>query len=393
MVARALALGALCGYPCSLVPRRVTRSAVSPDQLTLNSLVLVSYDGSFSKGSCYNRNDPQQSGQPNATVEGLLEVALRAVSFDEAYVCLASRTDKGVSANMNYGVGVLAETLGTWDALGLCLGSYLRFGLRLRDLRLLPEAFRVPWASKGMVCDAMAETRRCQGLQRNATRRILHIGVERLVAGTNTSPELLCISVLGESFLYRMVRYIVFALVLAGRHRATAQSFSQLLAEPKQRKRRKRTLGLRPAPAHGLQLAEVTPAIFGAQRLVLWFAALCAYSSRAFRLEPLEAPRGDEYAMAPDLRAYPGLVRLVVASADSKKPGNPGSASRMDLEMLNSQGAWLYWGSSRLLANTQHLRTELANVKSTVELAQQRLQESWVSGNQRYVVRNGSGWA
>lgn len=37
------------------------------------------------------------------------------------------------------------------------------FGLRLRNLRLLPEAFRVPWASKGMVCDAMAETRRCQG--------------------------------------------------------------------------------------------------------------------------------------------------------------------------------------------------------------------------------------
>lgn len=184
------------------------------------------------------------------------------------------------------------------------------------------------------------------GLQRNATRRIWHIGVDRLVAGTTTSPELLCISVLGESFLYRMVRYIaiglllqkicvlclvclvvtlsfhclghlgqetksakkrenpmsmypycfrkpkvhgtpftppkfnrreryilslqrskhkspripclleVFALVLAGRHRATAQSFRQLL-EPKRRKRQKRVLGLRPAPAHGLQLAEV----------------------------------------------------------------------------------------------------------------------------------------
>lgn len=186
------------------------------------------------------------------------------------------------------------------------------------------------------------------GLQRNATRRILHIGVERLAAGTNTSPELLCISVLGESFLYRMVRYIVtglllqnvcflclgclvvtclilsffgapwtgrksakkrdnpmsiypilslytasmessssfcthvsppkflrnskprssnglkfpqrsevFALVLAGRHRATAQSFGQLLQPSRRKRGAKRALGLRPAPAHGLQLAEV----------------------------------------------------------------------------------------------------------------------------------------
>ena len=50
-------------------------------------------------------NDPKQNGQPKKTVEGLLEVALRAVSNSTAYVCLASRTDKGVSAKINYGVG------------------------------------------------------------------------------------------------------------------------------------------------------------------------------------------------------------------------------------------------------------------------------------------------
>ena len=53
-----------------------------------------------------------------------------------------------------------------------------------------------------------------QGLQRNATRRILHVGVEKVAAATNTLPELLCVSILGESFLYRMVRYIVSSILL-----------------------------------------------------------------------------------------------------------------------------------------------------------------------------------
>ena len=53
-----------------------------------------------------------------------------------------------------------------------------------------------------------------QGLQRNATRRILHVGVERVAAATNTLPELLCVSILGESLLYRMVRYIVSKILL-----------------------------------------------------------------------------------------------------------------------------------------------------------------------------------
>ena len=43
-------------------------------------------------------------------MEGLLEVALRAVSNSTAYVCLASRTDKGVSAKINYGVGDSSQT-------------------------------------------------------------------------------------------------------------------------------------------------------------------------------------------------------------------------------------------------------------------------------------------
>ena len=55
-------------------------------------------------------NDPKQNGQPKKTVEGLLEVALRAVSNSTAYVCLASRTDKGVSAKINYGVGDSSQT-------------------------------------------------------------------------------------------------------------------------------------------------------------------------------------------------------------------------------------------------------------------------------------------
>ena len=70
--------------------------------------------GQFNRGNILplppiEGNDPKQNGQPKKTVEGLLEVALRAVSNSTAYVCLASRTDKGVSAKINYGVGDSSE--------------------------------------------------------------------------------------------------------------------------------------------------------------------------------------------------------------------------------------------------------------------------------------------
>lgn len=326
-----LCLALLSGFrqlprPPNLATRAVAPrvSLATPNEATLNCLLLVSYDGSFSKGSCYNRNDPVQAGQPNATVEGLLEVALDAVLPHPNYICLASRTDKGVSARMNYGVGFMqalpAENFRPWsDKMVNDTNTWLRengFGLRLCDLRPLPQKFRVRWPSRGMVCDAMTERKRykyfithggrapecshdgsedCQpwhlkevlnvsamqesagafvgehdfhtftsqhGLQRNATRRILHVGVEKVAAATNTLPELLCVSILGESFLYRMVRYIVFALVLAGRHRpgATAAGYRRLLAPSASRsakRKQKQQLGLGPAPARGLQLAEV----------------------------------------------------------------------------------------------------------------------------------------
>eukprot|EP00434_Breviolum_minutum_P030265 symbB.v1.2.026771.t1/scaffold2699.1/size140064/6 len=294
---------------------------VGTPEVKLNSLLAVSYDGSFSKGSCYNRNDPKQNGQPKKTVEGLLEVALRAVSNSTAYVCLASRTDKGVSAKINYGVGFLEaaffETTGVNET-----NRWLEengFALRLCDLRPLPPALQIHWASRGMVCDKITERKRyhyfithggsamktshegCQpwhfkdvlnitamresaetfvgehnfhaftsqhGLQRNGTRRVLDIRVRRV--GTS-SPELLCISILGESFLYRMVRYIVCALILVGRQRATRPMLRQLLdpsLESSARQRQKQQLQLRPAPAQGLQLAEVqlNPLVFSTER-------------------------------------------------------------------------------------------------------------------------------
>eukprot|EP00434_Breviolum_minutum_P030266 symbB.v1.2.026771.t2/scaffold2699.1/size140064/6 len=262
---------------------------VGTPEVKLNSLLAVSYDGSFSKGSCYNRN--------------------------------LARTDKGVSAKINYGVGFLEaaffETTGVNET-----NRWLEengFALRLCDLRPLPPALQIHWASRGMVCDKITERKRyhyfithggsamktshegCQpwhfkdvlnitamresaetfvgehnfhaftsqhGLQRNGTRRVLDIRVRRV--GTS-SPELLCISILGESFLYRMVRYIVCALILVGRQRATRPMLRQLLdpsLESSARQRQKQQLQLRPAPAQGLQLAEVqlNPLVFSTER-------------------------------------------------------------------------------------------------------------------------------
>ena len=47
----------------------------------------------------------------------------------------------------------------TWWFHSPTSSHQLGFGLRLCDLRPLPQKFRVRWPSRGMVCDAMTETR------------------------------------------------------------------------------------------------------------------------------------------------------------------------------------------------------------------------------------------
>lgn len=74
------------------------------------------------------------------------------------------------------------------------------------------------------------------------------------------SLELFRVRAVGESFLYRMVRYLVFCLVTVGRGER-APAWASWLLDAGERSSRLYTPcrrgGLRPAPAHGLTLAEL----------------------------------------------------------------------------------------------------------------------------------------
>lgn len=68
--------------------------------------------------------------------------------------------------------------------------------------------------------------------------------------------EVLRIRVTGESFLYRMVRYLVYALVLIGRGELMLRNLERVLVGSYRGWHRRR-LHLKPAPSHGLRLAEL----------------------------------------------------------------------------------------------------------------------------------------
>eukprot|EP00435_Cladocopium_sp_Y103_P027931 s1500_g6.t3 len=354
-------------------------------QATLNCLVLVSYDGSFSKGSCYNRNDPVQAGQPNATVEGLLEERKRYKYFI---------THGGRAPNCSH------------DSSEDCQPWHLKEVLNVSAMQESAEAF---------VGEHDFHTFTSQhGLQRNATRRILHVGVERVAAATSTLPELLCVSILGESFLYRMVRYIVFALVLAGRHHpgASVATYRQLLAPSAASRRsakrqQKRQLGLGPAPARGLQLAE-------------------AISDVGVGLAAEVSPDSTQRRRSRARRRHPRLICSTVVGAaglGGKPPPQIRVWSNVEAEVLHQLGVERLRGLQelhanhsvksqqiplrhgmqplganpsfskslstwkdaarpcstselhRLLADARQLRSELLAAKGTVELAKQRLEE------------------
>ncbi|CAK0863311.1 unnamed protein product [Prorocentrum cordatum] len=96
------------------------------------------------------------------------------------------------------------------------------------------------------------------GRDKDAARRLSRVSVEpRLRApGRGAAPvEVLCITISGDSFLYRMCRLIAFALVMVGLGRRNAAWVSELLAQ-RRRWRQLRRNRLRPAPAHGLRLAD-----------------------------------------------------------------------------------------------------------------------------------------
>ena len=235
---------------------------------SFSCLLSVRYDGSFAKGSYYNRNDPRQV-ERNGTVEGVLEAALEEVLQSPSQVCLTSRTDKGVSADINYCAAILAmpdtdEIFARSQQTQAEVNRWLEFHghhLEIRSLQPLAPRLRLPWADRGFVCESLVRFKRYEyfilpsevdstgmgnskgltawhlagelnidamkeaadafvgwrnfwaftkkhGLQRNTTRHVTNLTIHTVqgAPSTNSSTtELLCISISAESFLYRMV--------------------------------------------------------------------------------------------------------------------------------------------------------------------------------------------
>jgi tRNA pseudouridine(38-40) synthase len=115
------------------------------------------------------------------------------------------------------------------------------------------------------------------GLERNTVRNLLEVsvmkrpGLARRWRSASKVP-IIKISFLGESFLYRMVRYMAFALVLVGRGKRPVSWIKDVLAREDRFINRDHAGGnvietssriqgnsmqLRPAPAHGIRLSEL----------------------------------------------------------------------------------------------------------------------------------------
>ncbi|CAK9103676.1 tRNA pseudouridine synthase A 1 (tRNA pseudouridine(38-40) synthase) (tRNA pseudouridylate synthase I 1) (tRNA-uridine isomerase I 1) [Durusdinium trenchii] len=97
------------------------------------------------------------------------------------------------------------------------------------------------------------------GRDKESIRCLTSLQIDEVLAVPRESwpaQEVLRIRVTGESFLYRMVRYLVYALVLIGRGELMLRNLERVLVGSYRGWHRRR-LHLKPAPSHGLRLAEL----------------------------------------------------------------------------------------------------------------------------------------
>lgn len=239
-------------------------------------LLIVAYDGSNYSGFARNNNVP--------TIEGALNDAIGRLTGQPVEVIGASRTDAGVHALCNVAVfdnysSIPADRFAA--ALNTKLPDDIRitrsyevepdFHPRRRDVRKiyeyrilntpveLPTERLYSWhIGKGLDTDLMNKAARhltgrhdfssfCSSNgnhMQDKTRTVHHIDVSR-------NADIVKIKVIGDGFLYNMVRIIAGTLAEAGMGRLKPEAIVEILQA------RDRRAAARTAPPQGLTLARI----------------------------------------------------------------------------------------------------------------------------------------
>ncbi len=240
-----------------------------------NICLTVAYDGTDFRGFQRQTNAP--------SVQLCLEQALSAIFRTPITIYGAARTDAGVHARGQvvnfYGEGSIPT-----EKIPYAMKGYLPATIAVVSAKDMPEQFSVRHDNKGkhycysIVNHTMHDPfmlRYAWFIRKPLDRQAMAAGADILIGrhdfsafeGKNTTPmnpvktmyaitleergHVLAVHVVGDGFLYHMVRNIAGGLVDLGLHRLTVDSFRRIL-EGKDRTRLGAT-----APAQGLCLEEV----------------------------------------------------------------------------------------------------------------------------------------
>lgn len=247
-----------------------------------NICLIVAYDGTDFHGFQRQTNAP--------SVQQCLEEALSVIFQAPVTIYGAARTDAGVHARGQvvnfYGEGSIPT-----DKIPYALKGYLPREIAVLSAREMPDRFSVRHDNKGKhYCYSIVnrrihdpfQLRYAWFIRKPLDQEAMRAGAEILTGthdfsafeGQNTTPmnpvktmyrialeedgHMLRIHVVGDGFLYHMVRNIAGGLVDLGLHKLTAADFAAILAGKDRTK-----LGAT-APAQGLCLEEI---FYDGQRL------------------------------------------------------------------------------------------------------------------------------
>ena len=201
--------------------------------------LLTEYDGTDFVG--FQRQDNGRS------VQQTLEEAVEKVygRFCRIYGC--SRTDSGVHARGHVSHVDVPFSIPE-EKIPLALNAVLDDDLVVLAAKEVPETFHARFNSKGKRYCYRVRNAKVPSADITPIRTMKDVYVRR----AEGDPDLIEITVIGESFLYNMVRIMAGTLVYVGQGKMTKAEIEKLLTGEGVRKEAGKTM-----PAKGLTLEEV----------------------------------------------------------------------------------------------------------------------------------------
>ncbi len=249
--------------------------------------LILAYDGAAFAGSQRQASDARSRTGKRRTVQGELELALRALGWQARSVLLAGRTDAGANASGQV-AAVDLEWKHSAEALRDALNARLPFEIAVKDVRAVETSFhprfdatsrryryslfcqhvrdplreRFAWRVwPSFEAEALIGNARCllgsHDFAAFGSAPVRKAGTVRTVTIAEwkqaSPPDQWQFEVAADAFLYRMVRRLVFVQVAVAQGRCSRDAM--LMALDRGAEADGLPAGL--APAHGLELIQV----------------------------------------------------------------------------------------------------------------------------------------